>query len=121
MGILAMNVIVCALYYGIVNQTYVGGTSFLLQGGCALILAMFVWGGRLSCEAHVWTAAAVAASLLAANAVLQLQHERSRKNLLYPSCEKFSSPIWRLLVMPAAGGCLAACLAWTAARAPRPS
>ena len=109
---LAANVVVCSLYYGIVNQKTVGGTSFLLHGGCALILAAFVWGGRLDCGARPLAAASMAALLLGANAFIQYRHEKNSKTLLYPSCDKFGHPLWKAAAVPLMGACVAACIAW---------
>jgi len=113
-AVLAANVVVCALYYGVVNQSYVGGTSFLLHGGCALVLAACVWSGRMDCGARPWMAAAVCGVLLLSNALLQIRHESLSNQRLYPSCDKFENPLWRTLVIPTVGACVAGFIAWSA-------
>ena len=117
-AVLSANVIVCALYYGVVNQSYVGGTSFLLHGGCALLLATFIWGGQLDCRANPLSAAFICAFLLATNAFFQIKHEKASKQVLYPSCDNFGNPLWRIIAIPLVGGCVAACIAWTARKMP---
>jgi len=113
---LAANVVVCSLYYGIVNHKTVGGTSFLLHGGCALILAAFVWGGRLDCGARPLAAASMAVLLLGANAFIQYRHEKNSKIPLYPSCDKFGHPLWKAAAVPLMGACVAACIAWASTK-----
>ena len=110
-AVLAVNVVVCALNYGVVNQSFVGGTSFLLHGGCALILAGCVWSGSLDCGARPWMAAAICGVLLLSNALLQIRHEKVNNSRLYPSCDKFENPLWRTVVIPAVGGCVAGFIA----------
>jgi hypothetical protein len=118
-AVLAINVVVCALYYGVVNQSYVGGTSFLLHGGCALVLVALVWCGCLDCKAHPAIAAVVCVALLGFNALLQITHERRSSQSLYPSCDKFENPLWRTVVIPGVGGALAAFFALVAGLASR--
>ena len=109
---LAVNALVCALYYGVVNQGAVTGTSFLLHGGCALVLAALVACGALRAEGSPAAAAAAALGFLLANALLQCWHEGRVQAPLYPSAgRRFQHPLWRLAVLPLVGAAAAAGLA----------
>lgn len=114
-AVLAVNVLVCALYYGMVNQKSVSGTSFLLHGGCALVLLAVVGSGATASgvpPARSSAAAAIVALVfLSANSLLQMWHERQLETPLYPSVGSFQHPAWRLLVIPGAGALLAAAIA----------
>lgn len=105
---LGVNALVCALYYGMVNQQVISGTSFMLHGGCSLVLLALVAVGALDCAAQPMAAAAVAASFLVANALMQCWKEKQTKQLLYPSCERFGHPAWRLVLVPLIGAAAAA-------------
>ena len=108
---LGVNIVVCAVYYAVVNQSYVSGTSFLLHGGCTLLLAACIWSGAPACGGHPTVAFALGAALLVGSALLQLWHEQRRQKLLYPSCRNFDNPLWRLLALPIIGGAAAALVA----------
>jgi hypothetical protein len=108
---LSINVLVVAVYYGLVNVSFVKGTSLLLHGGTALLLLFLVASGRLSAAGAPWAAALLAALLLCLNGGLQLSHESRRRTLLYPSCADFSHPLWRLAFLPALGALAAAWIA----------
>jgi hypothetical protein len=110
-AVLGVNVVVCAVYYAVVNQSHVSGTSFLLHGGCALVLAACVWSDTLACGGHPAAAFALSATLLLGSSVLQLWDEGRRQKQLYPSCRNFGNPLWRLLVLPIIGGAAAALIA----------
>jgi hypothetical protein len=107
----AANIVVCALYYSIVNQKLVSGTSFLLHGGCALALLLVVCRGSLDCKARPLTAALVTGTFLGANAAMQVWHEQQHQKVLYPTCKNFENPLWRLVAVPAIGAAVAASLA----------
>ena len=115
-AVLGINVVVCAVYYAVVNQSRVSGTSFLLHGGCALVLAACVSSEMPACGGRPAAAFALSATLLACSSLLQLWDERRRQKLLYPTCQNFGNPLWRLLVLPVLGGAAAALIA-RAARA----
>lgn len=115
-AVLGANVIVCAVYYAVINQSQVGGTSFLLHGGCALVLAACVWSQTVPCGGSPLGAFVLGALLLACSSLLQLWDEGRRQKKLYPSCSNFHHPLWRLLVLPILGGSAAALIA-SAARA----
>jgi len=110
-AVLGTNVLVCAVYYGVVNQGAVSGTSFLLHGGCALVLAACVATGSVPCGGRPEVAFVACAALLVGSSVLQLWEEGRRRRALYPSCSHFGSPLWRLLVLPLLGGVAAAAIA----------
>jgi len=117
-AILAINVVVCAIYYGVMNQSYVGGVSFLLHGGCAMILAVCVWSGHLIYNTDPLTAAAACAVLLIASSLFQLRHEQIKTRPLYPSCKNFENPLWRTVIIPITGAVIAACIARAARMTP---
>ncbi|NCW89606.1 MAG: hypothetical protein EBV73_03485 [Rhodocyclales bacterium] len=108
---LSINVLVVAVYYGLVNTSFVKGTSFLLHGGTALLLLFLVASRRLSAGGSPRVAALLAALLLCLNGGLQLAHERRSLALLYPSCADFRHPLWRLAFLPALGALAAAWIA----------
>jgi len=107
----AVNVLVCALYYAVVNRGHVTGQQFLLHGGVAIALLLLLARGSLPQMACRPCAAGVLAlGFLLANALVQLWHERRCGQKVYPEA-KFESPLWRLLLVPLLGGALAACMA----------
>lgn len=105
---LSLNVLVVAIYYGIVNTSFVKGTSFLLHGGTALLLTFLVASRRVSARGSPWVAAVVAWLLLALNGAMQLAQERGSAELLYPSCADFKHPVWRVGFLPVLGALAAA-------------
>jgi len=108
---LGTNVLVCALYYAVVNQGVVNGASFLLHGGCSLVLAWLVSSGAVSSSGSPAAAGLLAGVFLTLNALAQLWHERRSKKQLYPTCGKFGHPAWRALLLPLLGAGLAAVVA----------
>lgn len=109
-AVLAVNVLVVALYYSLVNRGAVTGESVLLHGGCALALLVLVATGYVAVRAPPLAAAALAGGALLLNAVVQLRYERRSGRLLYPGCALKHSG-WRLAALPVAGALLAAYVA----------
>jgi hypothetical protein len=107
---IAANVLICALYYTVINQGAVSGQQLLLHGGCAAVLVAFAAAGEVPVAAPAWKAGAVALAFLLANAGAQLWHERRARGLVYPESQ-FVSPLWRLALVPLAGAGVAAALA----------
>ena len=110
----AVNVLVCALYYAVVNRGHVTGQQFLLHGGVTIALLLLLARGSLEANAgEPWLAGALALGFLAVNALVQLWHERRCGQKVYPEA-RFESPLWRSLLVPLLGGALAACMARSA-------
>lgn len=108
--VLALNVLVAALYYSLVNRGPVTGESFLLHGGCGAALLWLVARGALATEASPLLAAVLTAGFLLANAWLQRRYEKTTGQLLYPATE-MQHPAWRLVLVPLLGAALAAAIA----------
>jgi hypothetical protein len=109
---LAANVVVCALYYTVINQGAATGQQLLLHGGCAAVLLAFAAAGEFPVGGGSgWKAGLVAAAFLLANAGAQWWHERRQAgDLVYPE-SSFESPLWRLAAVPLVGAGVAAALA----------
>ena len=110
-AVVSINLLVTAIYYSLINVSFVKPTSYLLHGGVATILFLLIFSGRISCSGSPMASGLIAGILLAMNAVLQLRYEKRTKQLLYPSCANFTHPIWRLVFLPMVGAFAAAWIA----------
>lgn len=104
----SLNVMVVAIYYSLINTSYVKGTSFLLHGGVACILLFSLATDRLSARGAWLSSGLLAGGLLVLNACLQLSHEQRKGVQIYPGCASFAHPVWRLAFLPIVGALVAA-------------